>query len=164
MQSHEITPHLTHALPPSSVHAHGHLVGVLVDASHPVLNGSSSSGVRGLAARVTLVTQRVAGLLHVAAGRPELPSLQLRSVRASSGRRGGVAAFAEAPADDALEGEPKVFGEERVDQRVDGTVAVAQPEEDGEEERVYALLAEGANEVHGEEGQPAEDEAADDDA
>lgn len=154
---------LAHALPPSSVHAHSHLVRVLVDVSHPILDRSSSPGVRRLAARIALVAQRVAGLLHVVAGRPELPPLQLRPVRAPSRRRRRVPALAEARADDALEREPEVLGEERVDQRIDGAVAVAQPEEHGEEERGDALLAERADEVHGEEGQPAEDEAADDD-
>lgn len=67
---------------------------------------------------------------------------------------------AQTPHDDPLEGLPEVAREERVDERVDGGVAVAEPKEDREERIVDAVVAEGPDEVHGEEGQPADDEAA----
>lgn len=63
-----------------------------------------------------------------------------------------------------LEGEPEVLAEESVDAGVERRVAVAQPEEDGEEERGDALGAERPDHVDGEEGQPAHDEASNDDA
>ena len=59
---------------------------------------------------------------------------------------------------------PEVSGESGVDERVDGRVAVAQPEDDGEREVGHAALAECGDQVHCEEGEPAADEAADDDA
>lgn len=65
------------------------------------------------------------------------------------------ALVAQAAADDALEGEPEVVAEQRVQTGVDGRVAVAQPEEDREDQRVDALDAERAHHVHGEEWQPA---------
>ena len=70
---------------------------------------------------------------------------------------------AETVAEDLLEGEAKVFAEQGVDARIDGRIAVAQPEEDGEEHRRDALGAEGPHHVHGEERHPAADESAHDD-
>lgn len=67
---------------------------------------------------------------------------------------------AEAPHDDPFEGLPEVTREESVDEGVDGRVAVPEPEEDREQGVVDAVIAEGPDEVHGEEGQPADDEAA----
>ena len=72
--------------------------------------------------------------------------------------------LAEQPAEDLLESAAKFSREHGVDERVDGGVAVAQPEDGGEDERRNAVLAEGRDQVHGEEGKPADDEAADDDA
>lgn len=70
---------------------------------------------------------------------------------------------AETAHDDSLERLPEVTGEESVDERIDGRVAVAKPEENGEQCVVDAVIAEGPGEVHGEEGQPADDEAPNDD-
>jgi len=70
---------------------------------------------------------------------------------------------AEAPADDPLEGEAEVLGEQGIDHGIHGRVAVAQPEEHREEQRIHAVLAEWPDDVHGEEGAPAEDEHPDDD-
>ena len=58
---------------------------------------------------------------------------------------------------------PEIAREGRVDEGVDGRVAVSQPEDDREEEWRHAVLAEGRDQVHGEEGEPAADEAAHDD-
>jgi len=55
------------------------------------------------------------------------------------------------PAYDPLEREPEVLAEQRVDHRVDGAVAVAQPEHDGEQSGLYARGAECPDQVHGEE-------------
>jgi len=71
---------------------------------------------------------------------------------------------AQAAADDALEGEAEVVAEERVQTGVDGRVAVTQPEEDREDQRVDALDAERAHHVHREKGQPTQNEPAHDDA
>lgn len=102
-------------------------------------------------------------MLHVEARRSRFYYLQLTPIRPPP-RRAALATLAEALADDPLEREPEVLREQRVYQRVYRAVAVAQPEEDGEHHGVYAVDAERADQVHGEEGQPAEDEAADDDA
>jgi hypothetical protein len=72
-----------------------------------------------------------------------------------------VAAGTETLVDDFLEGEPEVSREEGVDDRIDGRVAVAQPEQDGKDQVRDAVLAERPHQVDGEEGQPTEDEAAD---
>jgi len=66
------------------------------------------------------------------------------------------------PAYDPLEREPEVLAEQRVDHRVDGAVAVAQPEHDGEQGGLYARRAKSPYQVHGEEWQPTHDETADD--
>ena len=71
---------------------------------------------------------------------------------------------AQAEADDLVEGVAKVLAEQGVDARIDGRIAVAQPEEYGEEQRRDAVVTEGPYDVHGEEGQPAADETAHDDA
>ena len=71
---------------------------------------------------------------------------------------------AQALAQNLLESEAEVLAEQSVDARVDGRVAVAQPEEDGEEDRRDALFAEGPDDVHSEERHPAAYESADDDA
>jgi len=62
-----------------------------------------------------------------------------------------------------LEGDPELVGEQGIDHRIDGRVAVAQPEEHREDRGLDAVLAEGPYQIHGEEGQPADDEAAHDD-
>ena len=67
-------------------------------------------------------------------------------------------------ANDFLKSASKVSGKGGINEWIDGGVAVAEPEDDGEGERGDALLAEGRDEVHGEEGEPAADEAAHDDA
>lgn len=64
--------------------------------------------------------------------------------------------------DDLLECVAKVAREERVDHRIDGRVAVAQPEQHGEDNVRCAAGAERTQEVHGEEGQPAHDKSSDD--
>ena len=56
---------------------------------------------------------------------------------------------------------PEVPGTESVDERIDGRVAISEPEEQGEDFLGRAVVAEGAQQVDGEEGGPAEDEAAD---
>jgi len=60
--------------------------------------------------------------------------------------------------------ETEVPGAECVDERVDGGVAVAEPEEDDEDDWRRAVAAEHAQHVDGEERCPAQDEAADDHA
>ena len=67
-------------------------------------------------------------------------------------------------AQDLLESSAKFSREHGVDERVNGGVAVPEPEDDGEDERGNALFTEGSHKVHGEEGEPAENETADDDA
>lgn len=66
---------------------------------------------------------------------------------------------AEALADDLLEGEAEVAREQGVDARIDGRIAIAQPEEDGEEGRRDAFGTECPHDVHREEWHPAHDEA-----
>ena len=69
-------------------------------------------------------------------------------------------------ADDLLEGLPELVVEDGVDERVEGGVDVAEPR--GEEEEGHArvdvgvgrLEADGGDDVAGEEGDPAEEEAA----
>lgn len=102
--------------------------------------------------------------LRVVTGRSELPALHLGAVGAPPRRGAAGPALAEAPADDLFERKAKVFGKQRVDQRVDRRVAISEPEEHGEQQGVEAVLAEGAHQVDREERQPAEDEASDDDA
>lgn len=70
---------------------------------------------------------------------------------------------AEEPADEPLEREPEVLGEERVDHRVDRRVAIAEPKQDRKERFVDAVFAERPDQVHREEGQPTQDEQAHDD-
>lgn len=72
--------------------------------------------------------------------------------------------FAKAFADDALEREPKVFAEKRVDARIYCGVAVAQPKQHAKHRGVNTIRAEGAHQIHGKERKPAEDESANDDA
>ena len=67
-------------------------------------------------------------------------------------------------ADNLLEGESKIATEQGVDARIDGRIAVAQPEEDGEENRRYAFRTERPYHVHGEERHPADDKTAHDNA
>jgi len=55
------------------------------------------------------------------------------------------------PAYDPLEREPEVLAEQRVNHGIDGAVAVAQPEHDGEQGGLYARRAESPDQVHGEE-------------
>lgn len=100
-------------------------------------------------------------LLHVVTRRPELPPLHLGPVRTASRRRRTLS-FANTPADDPLKGEPEVFREQRVDQRIDRAIEVTQPEEDRKDQVGNAGFgrAERPNQVHGEEGQPAEDKTA----
>ena len=62
------------------------------------------------------------------------------------------------------EGVAKVVRTERVNKRVDGRVAVSEPEEDAEDDRRRAVLAERAENIDGEERRPAKDETADNDA
>lgn len=88
---------------------------------------------------------------------------QTAAAAGHAGRLDGRAPAAP-PAYNALEREPEVLAEQRVDHRVDGAVAVAQPEHDGEQCGLYARGAERAHQVHGEERQPAHDEAPHDDA
>lgn len=70
---------------------------------------------------------------------------------------------AEALANDALERKAEILGEQRIDHWIDGRVAVAQPKEERKHQRLDAVVAERAYQVHGEEWQPADDEQADDD-
>jgi len=83
---------------------------------------------------------------------------------AQAGRRVAGGRPTAPPAYDPLEREPEVLAEQRVDHRVDGAVAVAQPEHDGEQSGLYARGAKSPYQVHGEERQPAHDETADDNA
>lgn len=89
-----------------------------------------------------------------------LPRGELAAVAASPQRIRSL--LAQAVADDLLEGEAEVLAEQRVDARVYGRVAVAQPEQHAEHRRVDASGAERAHQVHREERQPAQDEAAHD--
>lgn len=59
---------------------------------------------------------------------------------------------------------PKVFRKQRIDERVNGRIAVPQPEQHGKEDGLDTFAAKGTNEVHTEEWKPAEDETADYDA
>lgn len=63
-----------------------------------------------------------------------------------------------------LERVAEVLGAESVDERVDGRVAVAKPEEDREDPVGSTVSAEGSQQINGEEWTPAEDETPDDDA
>ncbi len=74
------------------------------------------------------------------------------------------ASSAQALADNLLEGEAEVPTEQGVDARINGGIAVAQPEEDGKEDRRDALRTERPYHVHREERHPANDETADNDA
>ena len=65
---------------------------------------------------------------------------------------------------DAKEGEPELAVEDRVDERVQCRVAVAEPEEDGEDHRMDGEADQRRHEVGGEERQPADDERRHDDA
>lgn len=147
----------------SPVHKHRHLGdGAFIQVQRPFLPFASPR-IRGLPARIAVVAQRVARLLDVVAGRPELATLQLGTVRTPP--RGALfPARAEALAYYPLEREPEVFREQRVNYGVYHAVAVTQPEHHREQEIVYARVAECPDQVHGEERQPAEDEAADYDA
>lgn len=64
---------------------------------------------------------------------------------------------------DLLESSAKFSREHGVNERVDGGVAVPEPEDDGENERGNAFFAERSHKVHGEEGKPAENETSNDD-
>ncbi|CAG9763518.1 unnamed protein product [Ceutorhynchus assimilis] len=81
--------------------------------------------------------------------------LQLRSVRSASQSVLSVRAK-----DYPLEGVSKVFSEQRVNERIEGAVAVTQPEENRKGERIDGVRAKCAHQVHGEKGQPAADETA----
>ncbi len=61
-------------------------------------------------------------------------------------------------ADDLLESEAKVFGEKCIYAWIKCTVAVAEPEKDGEDERRDALLTKGSPDVHDKEWEPADNE------
>lgn len=123
---------------------------------------SASPRVGTVATGVAVVAQRVVTvLLDVVTGRPELPTLQLRPVGPASGR-GCVPTRAEALANDPLEREPEVLREQRVDQRVDRAVAVPQPKQDREHQRMDAVLAERHHQVHREERQPTKNESPND--
>jgi len=65
---------------------------------------------------------------------------------------------------DALEGVAELLVEDRVDDRIEGRVRVAQPGEDLEGLATDAGLAEGGRDVHAEEGHPADEEHAHDHA
>jgi hypothetical protein len=65
---------------------------------------------------------------------------------------------AEAAINDALEREAEVLREHRINEGIDGAVAVAEPEQNGKQNFVDAVVAERANEVEREERQPAENE------
>lgn len=133
-----------------------------------------AAGVAG-GARAAASSPRVGAVGVAVVGGVERARVRTRrrhfSARAQFAARVGVARerlhrplVAQAAADDALEREPEVVAEQRVQAGVDGRVAVAQPEEDREDQRVDALDAERAHHVHREERQPAQDEAAHDDA
>lgn len=62
------------------------------------------------------------------------------------------------PEENALEGPAEVSVEDGVDDGVERRVAVADPEEDGEDEHGDAAHAEGRGDVEDEEGQPAQNE------
>lgn len=63
-----------------------------------------------------------------------------------------------------LEGVAVVARKQRINERVDGRVAVAQPEEDGKEKRRRAVSAEGLEQVGREERTPANHKAPHNDA
>lgn len=75
-----------------------------------------------------------------------------------------LCSVAEELAENFLERIAELSREHRVDEGVDGGVAVAQPEDDGEGQGGDAFLTESSDKVHGEEGEPATDEAANNDA
>lgn len=91
------------------------------------------------------------------------PHGQLAAVTATSRGIGASHAGAFA-ADDPREREAEVLAEEGVDARVYRGIEVAQPEKHAEDGRMDAVREERAQQVHAEEGQPADDETADDDA
>ena len=147
--------------------------------THRINNSQVAAAVGGAAgvaggARAASPSPRVGAVGVAVLGGVEtarVGALSRLATRAQFATRVGVARerlhgplVAQAAADDALEGEPEVVAEQRVQAGVDGRVAVAQPEEDREDQRVDALDAERAHHVHREEGQPAQDEPAHDDA
>ena len=69
-----------------------------------------------------------------------------------------------AAAQELLERVAEVLGAQSVDERIVGRVAVAEPEEDAEQERRGAVSTERLGEIDGEERSPADHETADDDA
>lgn len=71
-------------------------------------------------------------------------------------------ARAQALADDLLEGEAEIATKQGVDARIDGRIAITEPEEDGKENRWDALRTECAYHVHREKRHPTHDETADD--
>ena len=148
----------------SPVQAHGdfkHAGFLQVHLSNVALL-AASPGIGGIAPGIAVFAQRIARLTGVVAVRPEVPALlHLGAIGPPPRRRRSLALGAEALADDLLEREAEVFGEERVYEGIDGAVAIAQPEHRGEHQGRDALLAEGAHYVHGEERKPAENESPD---
>ena len=67
-------------------------------------------------------------------------------------------------ADDLLEGVSKISAEKCVDARIDGRIAIAEPEQDGKQNRRDTLRTECPYNVHREERHPAHDETAHNDS
>lgn len=121
------------------------------------MGNRTSSAVRELHNRVTVV----ANALRCGTGRDTRRShLDVRHIRATPTHAGRAVArsSAEAPTNDALECKPEVLGEECIDHRVDGRVAVAQPEDDRKDSGIDTIAAECPDYIHSEEGKPAQDE------
>lgn len=73
-------------------------------------------------------------------------------------------ACAQALAHNLLEGEAEIATKQGVDARINGRIAIAQPEQDGEQNGWNALRTECPDDVHREKWHPAHDETAHNDA
>ena len=82
------------------------------------------------------------------------PAVSLAGQRATRSR--------EIAAQEAVESVAEVARTESVDERIDGRVAVAEPEEDVEHHLRGTVTTERSSQVHGEEWSPAHDETPDD--
>lgn len=66
-----------------------------------------------------------------------------------------------ASAQDTLEGEPEILTKKSIDERIDGGIAISEPKQDLEEQVIDCTGGtHAAQQVHGEEGQPAQREHA----
>lgn len=75
---------------------------------------------------------------------------------------GGLDAGAAHLEDDGLEGVAELLREKCVKDGINSRIAVSEPEEDREDEGGRARAAERTQQIHGEEGQPTENESAND--